>query len=376
MQARSAAGPGAGRLASQRRRGRPWTESDLSLRASAQRARPWLRDLVQLLAARSGLTAPGRRQRDRLLVVTLHRVLPGELRCRYPLPGLCVTPEELDFLLGIAAAHFDCAPLAELHARFAAGGPFPRPPLALTFDDGPRDNFEHARPVLAHHGIRATFYVAVAHVASLEPLWHDRLGFALQAVAADARLRSQLAERLDGVAPEAEPRRFVVSAIRAAKRLAPLRRQALVDEIASAAGLAVPDWAGMMGWEELRALAADGHEIGSHSLHHPLLPQCSDEVVEQEVAESRVLLEKGLGAPVRSFCYPNGDYDARSLAAVRRAGYACAVTTAPGLNRRGDDSLCLRRCEVDGGRLRDRKGRLSPPRLAWRLCGLPTALGG
>lgn len=336
--------------------------------------RPWLRDLVQLLAARSRLTDPALRGRHRLLVVTLHRVLPEGQRRSYPLPGLCVTPEELDFLLSVATRRYACGPLAETRERFEAGEPFPRPPLALTFDDGQLDNFEHARPLLARYDVRATFYVPAAHASSREPLWHDRLGFALQALAGDAGIRDELAVRLAIPDAPKEPAGFVAAAVRAAKRLTPERRQELAGELAQRSGAPVPEWAGMMGWPELRRLASEGHEIGSHSLHHPLLPQCSDEAVEREVVGSRSLLEAELAVPVRSFCYPNGDFDERSLAAVRRAGYACAVTTSSGLNPRGADPYRLHRCEIEAERVRDRKGRLSPERLAWRLCGMPATL--
>ena len=84
---------------------------------------------------------------------------------------------------------------------------------------------------------------------------------------------------------------------------------------------------------ELRDLAARGWEIGSHSVTHAHLPEVDADQLTTEVADSRAALEKLLGDPPRSFCYPYGDVDGRVVAAVREAGYdhACAVWRAPGL---------------------------------------------
>jgi peptidoglycan/xylan/chitin deacetylase (PgdA/CDA1 family) len=122
-----------------------------------------------------------------------------------------------------------------------------------------------------------------------------------------------------------------------------------------------------MNWEQLRDLAGRGHEVGSHSLSHPLLPTVGDAELERESAGSRARLEAQLGVSCESFCYPNGDCDGRVVAAVRRAGYARAVTTAWGPNTAGADPLRLTRCDLQGTHARDRSGALSAPRLAFRL---------
>lgn len=74
-------------------------------------------------------------------------------------------------------------------------------------------------------------------------------------------------------------------------------------------------------WEALRGMAADGWEIGSHTVDHPRLTRCDDTALAQQLAESRAVVERELGRPCTSVAYPYGDTDARVEAAAVRAGY-------------------------------------------------------
>jgi peptidoglycan/xylan/chitin deacetylase (PgdA/CDA1 family) len=87
---------------------------------------------------------------------------------------------------------------------------------------------------------------------------------------------------------------------------------------------------GYMSWEQIRLLHESGMEIGSHTLTHPDLTARDPEIAYNEIAESRAIIEEQLGAPVRSFSYPIGNYNRELAAMVREAGYTNAVTTHPG----------------------------------------------
>jgi hypothetical protein len=92
--------------------------------------------------------------------------------------------------------------------------------------------------------------------------------------------------------------------------------------------------------------------------------------LESEVAGSRRVLEKGLGGPVLTFCYPNGEASDRETGAVANAGYACAVTVDPGSNGPGVDPYRLRRRFVHEDRLAGPLGTASSTLLRLELSGL------
>jgi peptidoglycan/xylan/chitin deacetylase (PgdA/CDA1 family) len=82
--------------------------------------------------------------------------------------------------------------------------------------------------------------------------------------------------------------------------------------------------------DELRTIAAMGHEIGAHTLSHPDLTKIPFEQKCEEMAGSKKWLEGVLGAEVLMFCYPFGRFDAESKRAVREAGFKGARTTVAG----------------------------------------------
>ncbi len=346
---------------------------------------PVARDGLAQVLSRVGATRPRRFARGALTVVTFHRVLPADKLREYPLSGLAVTPEQLQQIAGELAEHFVCLPLSEAYRRWQSEPNAQRPTAAITFDDGSLDNYEHARPVLAQLSLQASFYIPVGLVEQRVCPWHDRLGFALLRSVAAVRKQPKTnfplllapfgltPEELDAILP-VDALLLAARGVSTAKQLSPGARERAIVALEQALGdHQVPGWAGLMSWQQIRELAAQGHEIGSHSLTHPLLPDLDAAEIEREVQLSRTLLAEAAGCQVTSFCYPNGSYDQRSLEAVSRAGYSCAVTTRWGLHR-GGSPFEIERCDMDFARLLTRQGEFSPERLWLRLSGLQPGL--
>ena len=82
-------------------------------------------------------------------------------------------------------------------------------------------------------------------------------------------------------------------------------------------------------------MIAAGWQLASHTIEHSDLTTLSGASLVREVAESRQILRRAYGVPVKSFCYPSGRFDANTIAAVEAAGYATATTEIPGYASRG-----------------------------------------
>ncbi|MGZ6971753.1 MAG: polysaccharide deacetylase family protein [Thermoanaerobaculia bacterium] len=104
----------------------------------------------------------------------------------------------------------------------------------------------------------------------------------------------------------------------------------------------------LLSGDEIRKLHAEGIEIGSHGATHRALTGLSDGELSREVAGSRETLERVVGAPVTSFCYPFGDFDDRVVEAVRAAGYRAATVIRGGISKDLSDPLRLKRISVRG----------------------------
>lgn len=220
--------------------------------------------------------------RGKAAVVVFHRVDD-----RYP--GNAITHSEREFLdyCRVFARHFEVIPfgllVTMLERREPLGGQ-----LAITFDDGYRDNYRVAAPILEKLGLPACFFITTGFIESNQtPRW----------------------DRNAGVSSE---------------------------------------W---MTWEEVRDLRRRGFEIGAHTVTHADLGVVAGEVARHEIEESRSALEARLGEPVRLFAYPFGreaQITEANRELVRRAGCRCCPSAFGGIVRTGDDPFRLHRIPVTG----------------------------
>jgi CelD/BcsL family acetyltransferase involved in cellulose biosynthesis/peptidoglycan/xylan/chitin deacetylase (PgdA/CDA1 family) len=219
---------------------------------------------------------------------------------------------------------------------------------ALTFDDGYRDNFLSAFPVLKDLGLPATVFLTTGYIEAGELPWYDQVcwGFKLTT-------RERLSLK-DVGGPEGRldlpPERLKVMGQTLAwlRGLEETDRLRLTPQVFAAlhvpAFLRVPS--PMLNWDEIRQMSKQNVTFGAHTVSHPALSRVNGERLEAEISGSRDRIQEELQLPVRHFAYPFGqprDIGAEARSAVQRAGFATAVTTVWGFNRPGDDLLELKR---------------------------------
>lgn len=102
-----------------------------------------------------------------------------------------------------------------------------------------------------------------------------------------------------------------------------------------------------LNWQQLEELNKNPLiTLGSHTKTHPFLSEIDDKLSEQEILESKTIIEEKLGTAIDYFCYPSGNYSQRELDTLIRSRYRAAVTVKPGSNSIETPSLELRRTEV------------------------------
>lgn len=103
---------------------------------------------------------------------------------------------------------------------------------------------------------------------------------------------------------------------------------------------------GMLTWEQLRRLAFLGMEIGSHGMSHRALTQLSRPQLQQELIDSKRILEEKLGIPIEALAAPGGFWNPTVAREAREAGYDAAWVSTIGTNGRQTHPLALRRVVV------------------------------
>jgi peptidoglycan/xylan/chitin deacetylase (PgdA/CDA1 family) len=299
----------------------------------------------------------------RLWVLMYHRILPAnDPRFATEEPGMIVTPETFRQQLRQLKTLFKIMHLSEWIGRVERGEPLPSRACAITFDDGWRDNFEFALPILQQEQAPATVFVVSDMIGTHQQFWPNRL----------SRLLSHCGHKLPAslrALPALEQtssdnRETLAAVIHGCKELSD---EALLDLLTRAeqeAGMREPEQADLMSWDQVRALCASGLvEIGSHTCRHRRLKTgVTTEVITHEVTKSRDRIAAEIDQPVTLFCYPNGDVCAEADRQVREI-YRAAVTTRHGINHASTDRHSLMRIGIheDIGN--------TPTRFAARLSG-------
>lgn len=326
------------------------------------------KDLLAQWITRTGMVRVVSRLHDQLWhdlrVLAYHRVLPrtDPERFEYDLELVSAWADDFDWQVGHLARHYTVITPSQLAALADQGRPAPRNAVMITFDDGYRDNHAIALPILRRHGVPATFFVTTAYLDSPDLYWFDKLAHAIKASPAREVVLPG-GEVLPLGHGAAARQAACQAALRSLKVLADDERRNIVHQWLQALGVASPfspgSLHGSMTWAEVKTLADNGMEIGSHSITHPVLSTVtSDEQLRREVAGSKKAIEAHIGRPVAAMAYPVGGpraYDERVIRMVREAGYRYAFTYTAGLNRPGHmEPYALKRLAVERYTSRDR----------------------
>jgi len=233
--------------------------------------------------------------------------------------------------------------MAELREILAGRAPLREHVAVVTFDDGYRDNFHNAMPILTKLGVPATFFLSVDFVDRHRPFWFDALAHAMRRWDADpvVRQRGRLALPESLQVALATSGSFASRLGRAAAGLKTLPdpdREAAVRALAVIAGEGTQrGTAEPMTWDDVRAMREQGMHFGAHGIRHAILTRMPPASAEEEIQRSLEVIEARTGTAVREFAYPNGDTDDEVARRAARSGVALAFTMRPASVRPGDD---------------------------------------
>lgn len=306
---------------------------------AAARAERWLAPMAQGAGA----------------ILMFHHVRPWRPRAFAPNRLLEITPAFLDHALRLVRAMgFDLIALEDVPERLrrrSARKPF----AVLTFDDGYRDNVDHALPILKRHGAPWTVFVTADFADGRGRLWWLELEEAVARL--DRIVLSIGGEAFDLTCRSPREKQAAFTILYWRLRAGPEGRlRAAVAALAEEAGV---DPAGLvrslcLGWNELRALAREpGVSIGAHTLSHPMLAKHDRETAWREITASRDAIATNLGLIPRHFAYPVGNPTSagpREFQLAAKAAFDTAVTTRPGhvFPEHGEHLHALPRVSVNG----------------------------
>ncbi len=308
-----------------------------------------------LFARTLDLTGCGRALRaagvwEGVLILNYHRI--GDRRHSLLDRNLwSATDEDFDIQIATIAKQFDVIGLADLEGALKKpNGRF----VMVTFDDGYRDNYTNAYPILKSHGVPATFFITTGFLDVPKVPWWDEIAWMVRTTPLDAL---DVNPWTSTPVPFDEPEREVAIGrlLSVFKGLPNEVTEDYLDFLAEALGtgrcpsrIARELW---MTWDMIREMRNNEMTFGGHTVTHPILSNQSSQDQDWEVGECKRRLVEELNEPIEAFSYPVGgrsSFNAFTRAALMNHGFRWAFTYVGGHCRPGrHDRLAISRAAIE-----------------------------
>lgn len=319
--------------------------------------RECIKNVVAVLLHRTGILSflVLRRLRGRAVVLTYHRVLPPEYLARtFSHPAIVVSPDVFARHIAVLNRYFACLGLDEFSERMKRRDFSDAAYCLITFDDGWRDNYTFAFPVLKQSRTPAVIFVPTDFVGGGKLFWQEQLGHLLLRVCADPSAGAmQVLQRHGWSHLPGLPVERRINAIRTAVRALKQSDYAEIDRVIAAMESVLeapledvgPDT--YLDLEQMREMIRHGVTFQSHACSHRVLPRLPEQDVDHEFAASRRWLREHLGVTAAAVAYPNGDHSPTVQRLAAANGYEFAFTTISGCADPAGDRFALRRININ-----------------------------
>ena len=228
----------------------------------------------------------------------------------------------------------------------------------ITFDDGYVDNYIKAFPILKKHNISGSFYIATDFVGSTHIPWWDEIAYLLRNSCGQSyslpnkeekffleerTIDRTIREIMTGAKTQEEY--SVLDVLADVRKMFPLALSLLQKENSQL----------FMSWPQIKDMAENGMEIGSHTLSHRILSRLSKEDQNNEIFISKEILENKLNRTINTIAYPVGRYNCYnelSYELVEKAKYDLAFNNEPGFHQHIENiyninRFCVVKDEID-----------------------------
>jgi len=321
-----------------------------------------LRELYARLLFHSGLHVLVDRLMPRRLTILFGHCVDAPEHNGFLPPDMKIRREKLAAILGWLGRRYELCTVGGGFESLRAGANGGRSLVALSMDDGYRDNRTELVPLLAELGAPATVFLESRPLDERRVNWSHKLFWAVGRTDVESWTRGYLKQCRDAATRAALEQHLASGAKllyhvkRVLKYDAPVaERDAIVDRLFVAAGgdeRALCDEL-YLDWQDARELDQAGLELGGHTISHAILSRLDAEGAAAETGGCAASMARELpGWEPRTFAYPFGrrwDYDATSVEAARSSGWTVAVNTHAGTNEAGADPMQLARLPIDDG---------------------------
>jgi len=276
--------------------------------------------------------------RNCLTVLAYHRVtnfLTQE--CDTFIPGISAVPEVFESQMSFLKKNFNPVALSDVISFLRGEAALPAYPVLVTFDDGYRDIFSNAWPILNRLGIQATLFLSTDYIGKAKPFFWDMVAYCFKHTSKESVDLPFFGHQTWET--DFQRMQIVESWVNSLRHQSNNDKETAVQKLPELLEVSIPESAFnglLMSWDEVLTMSDQGMEFGAHTQSHPFLSRVSLDQAEAEIVGSQKIVEEVIGKPVAAFAFPGGKAGDISIALetiLANAGFEAAFTLIPGPNR-------------------------------------------
>ena len=222
-------------------------------------------------------------------------------------------------------------------------GSIPKKAVVITFDDGYKDNYKFAFPILKKYNIPATMFLTTGPIEQKEMFWWDKINYVLshtdvKSIDLNDIGTYQLISDEDKI-------KSGFNIVEKLKTIKNDKKESIIKNLIDITHVNIPDKLGnqhVLSWNEIKKMDKNGIDFGAHTVNHPILTKVTLDEAKWEIVNSKNIIEEVLERKINSFAYPNGqndDFNKRILSLVKNSGFNCSVSFLPGLVKNSVNEL-------------------------------------
>jgi peptidoglycan/xylan/chitin deacetylase (PgdA/CDA1 family) len=317
---------------------------------------------------------------DRTVILLYHRIIPRNFsHTLFSLSGIVVYQDSFEKQIRFLSEHYHIISLDEYIKAKKSRIALPHKTVVITFDDGWEDNYVYAFDVLKRYKVPTAIFLAAGLIGTEKLFWPEKIIFLTKRVfAANALNEFFRAYPMQEFRPlflylfenAGNPKSWYLF-IERLKQINEQKRDILITNLETfLQNPALPPDNYCLNWHQVEEMARFQCTFGSHGLSHKVLTEIHEHEIQEEVEESKKIIEKKLHVAVDFFSYPNGNHDETIIRLLQSSGYQAAFSVEQGMNKKISDLYKLKRINIHEGMISDMRLNFSKELFAAYLGGI------
>lgn len=290
-------------------------------------------------------------KKQEVTILVYHRVQEYHEESNFDASIISASPKNFEEQMRFLSTNYNVISFDRFIEHIQNKTRLPEKSVVITFDDGYKDNYRNAYPILKKYGLPATVFLTTGYLDNITIPWWDKVAYIInETECTDFELTGFGRYSLKTDIQKVEAIHSIQEKL---KKIKEEEKNLLIRKLEDILNVEIPEDLGrelFLSWDEVREMSKGGISFGAHTVTHPILTKVSTEKAKEEIVESKERIEKELGKPVKLFAYPNGeinDLNNHIKEILKDNGFTCAVLSIYGTNDLKSDPYELKRIRID-----------------------------